>query len=193
MADDNQNEQNQQGSENAPSSLEEALAALDAARQETDKWKGLSRTNEDRWKTASQERDQLKQSQMTDAEKAIEEAREQARREALTEVGTDLVDAELRAQAAAAQVQLPDPKFINTGSLLDANGRPDKDAISQFVSSLPKPQAKGYSQDLGLGRQGGNGSPGALTREEYNALSREERKKAREDGRVRSALLGGHD
>ncbi|AWN05292.1 scaffolding protein [Streptomyces phage Ibantik] len=188
MADDNQNDQN---TETPPSTLEEALALLDAERQNVTKWKGLSRTNEDRWKEVSQERDQLKASQMTDSEKQIEQARQEARNAALSEVGTDLVAAELRAQAASTGVQLPEERFINTSSLLGADGRPDKSAIEAFVSSLPKPQQQGYRQDLGLGRQGGN-APG-LSREEYNRMSREDRKKAREDGRVRSALLGGND
>jgi hypothetical protein len=189
MADDNQNDQN---TETPPTSLEEALAALETARAAEAKWKGLSRTNEDRWKEVSQERDQLKASQMTDSEKAIEQARQEARNAALSEVGTDLVSAEMRVQATAAGVQLPDAQFLNLNSFLGTDGRPNAEAIASFVSSLPKPQQQGYRQDLGLGRQGGNG-PGALTREEYNRLSREDRKKAREDGRVRTALLGGHD
>lgn len=190
MTDDNSQNSNE-GNENAPSTLEEALAALDQARQDATKWKGLSRTNEDRWKTTSQELDQIKASQMTDSEKAIEQARQEARNAALTEVGSDLVSAEMRVQAAAAGVQLPDLQYLNTSSFMGTDGRPNKEAITTFVSSLPKPQQQGYRQDLGLGRQGGN-TPG-LSREEYNRMSREDRKKARADGRVRSALLGGND
>jgi hypothetical protein len=185
MADDNQN------NETTPTTLEEALALLEAERQSVTKWKGLSRTNEDRWKEVSQERDQLKQASLTDSEKAIEQARQEARNAALSEVGTDLVSAEIRAQAAKAQVQLPDTQFLNLNSFLGSDGRPNAEAITSFVSSLPKPQQQGYRQDLGLGRQGGN-TPG-LSREEYNRMSREDRRKAREDGRVRSALLGGND
>jgi hypothetical protein len=186
MADDNQNDQN---NETAPTTLEEALAALDAERQNVSKWKGLSRTNEDRYKEVSQERDQLKQATLTDTEKALEQARQEARNAALSEVGSDLVSAEMRVQAASAGVQLPDTQFLNLNSFMGTDGRPNADAIKTFVSSLPKPQQQGFRQDLGLGRQGGS-APGALTREEYNRLSREERKKARDDGRVRTALLG---
>ncbi|MFE8916873.1 hypothetical protein [Streptomyces globisporus] len=188
MADDNQNDQN---TETAPATLEEALALLNQERENVTKWKGLSRTNEDRWKEVSQERDQLKQATLTDSEKAIEQARQEARNAALSEVGTDLVSAEIRVQATAAGVQLPDPQFLNLNSFLGSDGRPNAEAIQTFVSSLPKPQQQGYRQDLGLGRQGGN-APG-LSREEYNRMSREDRKKAREDGRVTNALLGGHD
>ena len=185
MADEDQN------NETTPTTLEEALALLDAERQNSSKWKGLSRTNEDRWKGVSTELEQIKTSQMTDTEKAIEQAKQEARNAALSEVGTDLVSAEMRVQASAAGVQLPDTQFLNLNSFLGSDGRPNAEAIQTFVSSLPKPQQQGYRQDLGLGRQGGN-APG-LSREEYNRMSREDRKKAREDGRVTSALLGGND
>jgi len=188
MADEDQNDQN---NETSPTTLEEALAALAQAQQDATKWKGLSRTNEDRWKEVSGERDQLKQATLTDSEKAIEQARQDARKAALSEVGTDLVSAEMRVQATTAGVQLPDPQFLNLNSFMGSDGRPNAEAIQTFVSSLPKPQQQGYRQDLGLGRQGGN-APG-LSREEYNRMSREDRKKAREDGRVTTALLGGQD
>lgn len=159
---------------------------------EIEKWKRLSRQNEKRWHEVSQERDQLQQSQMTDAEKAIEQARQEARAAALSEFGADLASAEMAAQAAQAGVLLPDTQYLNMAGFLGTDGRPDREAISAFVSSIPKPQrAPEYPQNVGLGRQSsGSGDPNQLTRDEYNRLSREDKRRARSEGRVNSLLKG---
>ena len=160
--------------------------------KEVEKWKSLSRQNEDRWKEASKERDQLKSSQMTDAEKELEAARAAGRTEALSEVGRDLATAEMQLQAARAGASLPDLQYLNMSGFVGADWRPNKDAITAFVSSLPKPtQEPRFTQNLGLGRQGsGTGGSNQLSREEYNSLSREDRAKARSEGRVQALLKG---
>lgn len=115
---------------------EEIIAELTAER---DKWKAFSRQNEDKYKAASQERDRLKEAQMTEAEKALEQARAEGRNSALSELGTELAQAEMAAAAAKTGAQLPDTQYLNIGSFLGADGRPNKEAIEAFVSSLPKP------------------------------------------------------
>lgn len=132
---------------------EELIAELTAER---DKWKTLSRQNEDNYKTTSKRLEDLEKSQMTDAEKAIEAARTEGRTSALSEVGTDLVNAEMAIQAATAGVKLPDTQYLNMTTFLGEDGRPNKDAVKTFVESLPKAQT--FAPLQGAGAQTG-GAP----------------------------------
>ncbi|MFJ9900257.1 hypothetical protein ACIQPR_43705 [Streptomyces sp. NPDC091280] len=125
---------------------------------EVDKWKALSRTNEKRWNEASAELDTFRQAQMTEQEKAIEAAKAEARNAALSEVGTSLVEAEIRAQAATAGVTVP-TEYLDLNRFLGENGRADADKVKSFISSLPKPSADpDFPQLMGTGHHqaGGN-------------------------------------
>lgn len=166
-----------------PQTVEEALA-------EVEKWKNLSRTNEQRWKDASKERDDLKAATMTDAEKAIEAAKQEARNSAYAEVGSRLVESELRAAAVTAGVQLPSFEFLNTTQFVGTDGLPNADRIKTFVESLPK-AATGpeYSQDLGLGRQGSSVA-GQLSRADLANMTPAEIQKARSEGRLDALMRG---
>lgn len=191
MSDDNLststgNEPGQQSTDAPPQDQTPTVESLQA---EVDKWKALSRTNEQRWKDASAERDQFKQASMTDAEKALEAARAEGRNAALSEVGTRLAEAELRALAASAGVDLPPADFLNMSRFVN-DGQVNADALSEFVSSLPKRDAPpAFRQDIGLGRQG---SPGAnqLTRADLSNMTPAEINKARQDGRLDALLRG---
>ncbi|MDX3206059.1 hypothetical protein [Streptomyces scabiei] len=163
---------------------------LEALQAEVDKWKSLSRTNEKRWQDASAERDALKQSGMTDAEKAIEAAKAQARSATLAEYGTRLADAELRAQAAKAGVELPPAEFLNLTKFVGEDGSVNADVIGTFVSSLPKPVAEPeFDQGLGLGRQGGSGVQ-QLTRDDLSRMSPQEINAARKAGQLDALMRG---
>lgn len=133
---------------------EELIAELTADR---DKWRALSKKNEDNFKTASKERDDLKSAQMTDAEKAIEAARTEGRNSALSEVGTDLVTAEMALQAATAGVTLPPAEFLDYSKFFGDDGRPSKDKVKTFVESLPKAKEE-FPNLQGAGKQTG-GAP----------------------------------
>lgn len=137
---------------------EELIAELTAER---DKWQAMSRKNEKNFETASKERDDLKASQMSDAEKAIEAARTEGRNSALSEVGMDLVNAEMAIQAATAGVKLPDTQYLNMSGFLGEDGRPNKDAVKSFVESLPKAREE-FPNLQGAGKQG-NGTPAIET------------------------------
>lgn len=168
----------------------ESAPTIESLQADVDKWKALSRTNEKRWNDASSELDTLRQSQMSDAEKAIEAAKAEGRTSALAEVGTRLVEAELRAQAASAGAELPSADFLNLNRFLSSDGSVDTDAVNTFVSSLPKPAgAPAFRQDLGLGRQGGDAA-GQLTRDDLSRMTPSEINKARKDGRLDSLLRG---
>jgi hypothetical protein len=157
---------------------------------EIDKWKALSRTNEKRWNDASAELDTLKQSQMSDAQKAIEAARAEGRTAALSEVGNRLVEAELRAQAATAGVELPSAEFLNLNRFLGTDGAVDSEAVSAFVKSIPTPAAgPAFRQDIGLGRQG-DSAPGQLTRDDLSRMTPSEINDARKAGKFDALLRG---
>ncbi|MEU3351290.1 hypothetical protein [Streptomyces sp. NPDC037389] len=98
---------------------------------ELEHWKQLSQEHEQRWQETSRE---------------LEQAQEKARTAALAEMGTALVEAELRASAAAAGVAVPG--HLDLPSFLGEDGRPDQDTISAFVESLPKPSTKIRGFDL---------------------------------------------
>lgn len=186
---DSQNPTNQPA-DNEPSTQDQPQPSVEELIAERDKWKALSRQNEERWKQASRERDELKQASMTEAEKALEQAKQEARSSALAEVGQRLVEAELRSAAATAGVQLPPTEFINTSSLVGDDGLPNMDRVKAFVESLPKPAAgPRFSQDLGLGRQG-SGTPGQLTREDLVHMTPQEIMKARKEGRLDELMRG---
>ncbi|MFF1450162.1 hypothetical protein ACFVYF_18785 [Streptomyces sp. NPDC058274] len=192
MSDDNQQSTstgNEPGQQSTDASQDQT-PTIESLTAEVDKWKALSRTNEQRWKDASSERDALKQAGMSDAEKAIEAAKAEARNAALSEVGTRLAEAELRALAASAGVDLPPADFLNMSRFVGNDGQVNADALSQFVSSLPKRDAPpAFRQDIGLGRQG---SPGAnqLTRADLSNMTPAEINKARQEGRLDALLRG---
>ncbi|MGK5626993.1 hypothetical protein [Streptomyces sp. URMC 123] len=163
------------------------VAALQA---EIDKWKSLSRKNEDRFKQASTELEGFRQSQMTDVEKAIEAAKVEARAAALSEVGAKLVNAELRAASSAAGAALPGAEYLNLSSFMGEDGNPDSARIEAFVSSLPKSDSgASYAQNIGLGRQGGPAA-GQLTREDLSRMSPREINEARAAGKCDALMRG---
>ncbi|MFD7162773.1 hypothetical protein [Streptomyces violascens] len=162
-------------------------AALQA---EIDKWKALSRKNEDRFKQASTELDGFRQSQMTDTEKAIEAAKVEARNATLSEVGNKLVNAELRAASSAAGVTLPGAEYLNLSSFVGEDGNPNSARIEAFVSSLPRSSSgASYAQNIGLGRQG-SPAAGQLTREDLSRMSPREINAARAAGKCDALLRG---
>ncbi|MFF4557173.1 hypothetical protein [Streptomyces sp. NPDC001422] len=131
---------------------------VESLQVEVDKWKALSRTNEKRWNEASTELDTYRQSQMSDQDKAIEAAKAEARKATLSEVGTSLVEAEIRAQAAAAGVQAP-TEYLDLKRFLAENGKADADKVKTFIASLPKPTTTEFPQLEGAGhhKSGGGG------------------------------------
>jgi hypothetical protein len=127
---------------------------------EVEKWKNLARKHEDRAKAnqkAVSELETLRQSQMSDQEKALEQAKAAVRTETLREVGTHLVVAEFRAQAAgrltAEQVgELVED--LDMSKYLTDTGQVDAERVAKKVDALaPKPteNAAPTWPDLGQG------------------------------------------
>ncbi|MGN7135811.1 hypothetical protein [Streptomyces pseudogriseolus] len=190
----NQNTQQpdpQQGQ--APAGTEQKPPTLEELQADVERWKALSRQNEKNYNEARTELSKLKEASMTDAEKAIEKAKEEARNAALSEVGSRLVEAELRVQAATAGVTLPPAEFLNVQRFLTADGSPDSAAIQTFVSSLPKPsKAPEFAQGIGLGRQGDSGSyaAGQIGRDALSRMSPSEIMAARKAGKLDALMRG---
>lgn len=119
--------------------------ALDAERK-------ARREAEKRFKEQAAELEQFRLAAMSDTEKAVEIARQQARAEVLAEVGGELVAQAVRAAVAGRGVD-PDALLegLDPARFLNADGRPDTDAIEAWVERIaPKPQNGGFP-DLGQG------------------------------------------
>jgi hypothetical protein len=134
-------------------------AAPDLA-TEVEKWKTLARKHEDRAKTnqkAVSELEALRQSQMSDQEKALDEARKSARTETLREIGAHLVTAEFRAQAAGrltAEQVAELVEDIDMTKYLTESGEVDAERVARKVEALapkPDPNAAPTWPDLGQG------------------------------------------
>ncbi|WP_043254028.1 hypothetical protein [Streptomyces sp. Tu6071] len=122
----------------AGKTLEEQIAELTTER---DKWKNLSRSNEDKFKAASQERDQLRDSGKSDLEKAIEAARDEAKKAVRAELTPDLVKAEIQTQAAKAGVNVP-LEYLDVSRFISDEGKPDAEKVKSLIESMPKPAEK---------------------------------------------------
>lgn len=106
-----------------------------------EKWKALSRENERKWKAASKELEDLRKSQMTDQEKALEDAKTEGRKAALSEVGTKLAKAEIRVQATKAGIDVP-TDYLDLSRFLGDDGETDSEKVKEFVKSLAKNSKK---------------------------------------------------
>lgn len=117
---------------------------------EVEKWKALAQKHEGRAKqnaTAARELETLRQSAMSDQEKAVSAAKAEGRTEALREAGTRLVDAEVRAAAAGRNVDTDALlEGLDRTKFLDDDGEPDRDAITAWIDRIaPAEQERGFA------------------------------------------------
>lgn len=124
-----------------------------------DKWKALSRQNENNYNATRTELQKLKEAQQA----AVEAAKNEGRTSALGEVAQELVTAELRLQAAMSGAQLPDLQFLDLDRFKGEDAKPNAEAIKAFIESLPKSgggqsSSSGFPplQGAGHNRSGGN-------------------------------------
>jgi hypothetical protein len=142
--------------------------------QDTTDWKvkydealAQSRKHEDRAKAnanAARELETLRQSTMSDTEKAVAQAKVEARTETLREVGTKLAAAEVRVAAAGRNVDVDALlEGLDASKFIDVNGDPDTKAITAWVDRVAPAvddKAAGAKRDLGLGVRGGQQASG---------------------------------
>lgn len=168
---------------------------LESLQEQVNKWKALSRKHEAQEKANLAELETLRQAQMSDAEKAIDQAKAEGRSSALSEVGTRLATAELKAAAATAGVAIPEglSELLDVSKLLGEDGNPDSTAITALVGSFTPttPPPPTFSQNVGVGPQGTNSVPGQLTRDDLKRMTPTEINKARKDGLLNTLLAGG--
>ncbi|MGW0163654.1 hypothetical protein ACWDWT_00465 [Streptomyces sp. NPDC003343] len=94
----------------------------------------------------------LKQSQMSEQEKAVDAARAEGRTAAATEYGRELAAARFEAAAAKAGVQLGEAAgLIDMARFVGQDGKPDNNAIKTAVDQLAK-----LAPAKGPGRSGGD-------------------------------------
>lgn len=113
---------------------------------EAKKWQGLARKHEERAKTnanATKELEQLRQSSMSDQEKAVAQAKIEGRAEALREAAGKVAEAELRAAATGRLTEQQLSSLldgVDVGRFIDETGDVDRDKVTKFVDGIaPKP------------------------------------------------------
>jgi hypothetical protein len=111
-----------------------------ATADSVEKWKSLSRKNERALRAAQRELEELRRSQLSETDKALDDARREARDAALAEVRADLLDA---AVDAAVRGRFVDDEaaaalLTRTGSdqYLTDDGKVDRAAVDAAVEEL---------------------------------------------------------
>lgn len=128
---------------------------------EAEKYKTLSRKHEERAKAntaAAKELAEFKRASMSEQERAVAEAREQARTETLREVGSRIVDAEIRVAFAGRDVDIDAVlEGLDRTKFLTETGAPDIDAIERWrdrIAPIREVVTTPTFPDLGQGTRG---------------------------------------
>lgn len=137
---------------------------------EAEKWRALSKETEKKAKANLTELEQLRQSAMSDQEKAVTQARTEGHAEGLAAGMARVVKAELRAAATGRM----SPEQL--GALLEAtnlavfigeDGDVDETKVARFVDGIaPRPtedETRPGFPDLGQGARSGTNTPGMNT------------------------------
>jgi len=126
---------------------------------EAEKWKQLARKHEDRAKAnadAAKELEQLKQSMLTETEKAIEQAKAESRKATVLEYSSKLVEAKLESYLNGKVLDANALLSFNKSAFITDDGDINDDALRQWVESntaSPEPTKPVYP-DLGQGNRG---------------------------------------
>ena len=170
------------------------VSEMDTLKAEVDKWKSLSRKNEQQAKAniaAAKELETIRQSQLTETEKLIEQTKTETALSVRREFANKLVDAELK---SALQGKLMDAdsllSFEKSSFILD-DGNIDSEAIQSWVEAHSK-TTETLAPDLGQGSRGNNPSKSQIrSRDELTNMSPADILQARNEGRL-DALMGKH-
>lgn len=149
------------------------------------------REAERKLKEQAAELEQFRQATMTEHERAIAEATARARAEVLTEVGSRLVDAEVKAATAGRSVDVDAIlEGLDRSRFLGDDGQPDAGAIASWVDRIaPLTAAPAPPPDLG---QGARGIPQTkqLTRADLASMTSEQINEARAAGLLADLIAG---
>lgn len=174
-----------------PATETESVATTDLS-AEVEKWKSLSRKNEQQAKAnaqAAKELEEFKKSQLSDTEKLIESAKAETARQLKTEFATKLVDSELKAALNSRVLDGAALLEFNKNSFITDEGDVDTEAIQSWVEAHSK-SASLPAPDLGQGSRGTNPSKSLVTsRDELAQMTPTEILAARKEGRL-DKLMG---
>ena len=193
MADTTDQIETTQVEETAPAETETPeLSEMDQLKAEVDKWKSLSRKNEQQAKAnlaAAKELEEIRLSQLTDTEKLVEQTKTETAQAIRREFAVKLVDAELKAHLSGRVLEGGALLEFDKSSFIQDDGNIDSEAIQSWVEAhskttdLPTP-------DLGQGNRGTNPSKAQIrSRDELSNMSPAEILEARKEGRL-DALMG---
>jgi wobble nucleotide-excising tRNase len=168
------------------------LSEMEQLKAEVDKWKSLSRKNEQQAKSnmaAAKELEDIRKSQLTETEKLIEQTRTETAQSVRKEFATKLVDAELKAHLSGRVVDSNALLSFEKSAFITDDGNIDSEAIQSWVEAHSK-ETGTPAPDLGQGARGKNPSKTQIrTRDELANMSPAEILQARTDGRL-DTLMG---
>jgi arsenate reductase-like glutaredoxin family protein len=167
------------------------MSETDALKAEVDKWKSLSRKNEQQAKSNGQavkELDEIRKSQLTDTEKLIEQTREETSQSVRKEFAVKLVDAEFKSLLGGRSLDGSSLLDFDKSSFIQADGNIDSEAIQSWVEAHST-KAEQTIPDLGQGARGQNPSKSQIrSRDELKNMSPAEIMAATKDGRLDSLM-----
>ena len=168
------------------------LSEMEQLKAEVDKWKSLSRKNEQQAKSnmaAAKELEDIKKSQLSETEKLVEQTKEETALSVRREFATKLVDAELKSALQGRLLEAGALLSFDKSSFVQDDGNIDSDAIQSWVEAHSK-QSEIPAPDLGQGSRGKNPSKAQIrSRDELANMSPAEILQARNEGRL-DTLMG---
>lgn len=158
---------------------------------EAEKWKTHSRKHEQLWKDAKpavDELEKLKAAQMSDMEKAVQEAEERGRSDAAKAYGEKIAAAKLEAALTGV---VPDPSAVvedlNLSKYVTDTGDVNAEAVTALREKFAAIAPANRPPNLHQGRQGST-PPGQLSRSDLKSMSPEQIQAARDEGRLTNLL-----
>ena len=171
---------------------ENDLPEMDKLQAEVEKWKSLSRKNEQQAKAnvaAAKELEEIKKSQLSDTERLIEQTRTETARQIRREFATKLVDAELKSALQGRVMEAGALLSFDKSTFILEDGNIDSEAVQSWVEAHSK-TTEIPAPDLGQGNRGKNPSKAQIrSRDELANMSPADILQARKEGRL-DTLMG---
>ena len=171
---------------------ENDLPEMDKLQAEVEKWKSLSRKNEQQAKAnvaAAKELEEIKKSQLSETEKLIEQTKTETAQEIRREFATKLVDAELKSALQGRVMEAGALLSFDKSSFILEDGNIDSEAVQSWVEAHSK-TTEIPAPDLGQGNRGKNPSKAQIrSRDELANMSPADILQARKEGRL-DTLMG---
>jgi hypothetical protein len=167
------------------------ISETEKLQAEVDKWKSLSRKNEQQAKAniaAAKELEEIKKSQLSDTERLIAETKEQTAIAVRREFAGKLVDSELKSQLNGRLLDAGALLSFDKSAFIDEDGNLNTEAIQSWVEAHSK-TLETPAPDLAQGARGNNPSKAQIrSRDELQNMSPVEILQARKEGRLDSLM-----